>query len=242
MTSFNQNELDSRSRTILNAALEAYIKTGEPVSSSWLFDHYNFGIKPAMIRHELNYLEEEGYLIQPHHSSGRVPTNKAYELYVRNLLESDQRPKVPVTKSNIKTVDHFKARAWDLLVEHMSDELKALSVVWDDQQRQLYADGLHNVVAHLAVPDVDEIVKIIYDFEQLEKHMRAVSRDAPATDLSVFVGKENPVIGSEAVSAVVASYEMADGGSIYICTVGPKRMNYGKVIGLLQSLRSHESE
>lgn len=235
--------LDSRSKTILQAAIEAYIKTGEPVSSAWLFDHYDFGIKSAMIRHELNYLEEEGYLAQPHHSAGRVPTNKAYELYVRDLLKAKDHP-VPASAAATARQrsggallrDYFKAGAWDDVVEQISDDLGVLGVAWDSRDRTLYAEGLHNIVAGVDPGQIDEIVKIVRDFEQLKNNGADLSRSAAPNQICAFVGKDNPVIDSEEVAAIAAGYRMGNGSVVYVWAIGPKRMNYSRAINLLQGL------
>ena len=80
--------MNERTAQILEAAIQGFINTGEPVSSGWLFDHYDFGIKPAMIRLELDKLEDDGYLEQPHHSAGRVPTDVGYEFFAKQLLST----------------------------------------------------------------------------------------------------------------------------------------------------------
>jgi transcriptional regulator of heat shock response len=231
--------LDARSTIILQASIESYIKTGEPISSAWLFDHYDFGIKPAMIRHELNYLEEEGYLTQPHHSAGRVPTNKSYEWYVRDLLSNDSSALVSSkSASRSQLADSFKARAWDLLVENLSHQLGVLGVAWDSSNQHVHTDGLHNVVAGVDWQDASEIIKIVYDFERLSHTLTRATDGFPVDDIAVFVGKRNPVIGSEEVAAMVAGYALDDGQVVYVCAVGPKRMNYAKVISTLQGLNN----
>ncbi len=238
--------LDARSQTILRAALESYIKTGEPVSSAWLFDHYHFGIKPAMIRHELNYLEEEGYLMQPHHSAGRVPTNKAYELYVRELLNGAEtggslpqvQNKAVHPAKHPSSVDYFKARAWDALVSDISKQLGVLGVAWDSASDEVYADGLHNVVAGISAADARDIVQIVYDFEQLHQTFARVVSGIPPDDISVFVGRGNPVIASEEVSAIVTGYDVGRDRTVYVCAIGPKRMDYSKAIRFLTGLKN----
>ena len=77
--------LTERGQQILEAVIQGFIDTKEPVSSGWLYDQYDFGIKPAMIRLELDTLEDEGYLEQPYHSAGRIPTDAGYELFVSRL-------------------------------------------------------------------------------------------------------------------------------------------------------------
>ena len=82
--------LTERGEQILQAVIQGFIDTKEPISSGWLYDQYDFGIKPAMIRLELDALENDGYLEQPHHSAGRVPTDEGYELFVRHILAAQE--------------------------------------------------------------------------------------------------------------------------------------------------------
>ena len=79
--------MNLRSKSILEAAVKEYIRSGEPVSSKELAGKYDFGIKWAAIRRELGILTKEGFLDQRHTSGGRVPTDKGYQFFVANTLD-----------------------------------------------------------------------------------------------------------------------------------------------------------
>ncbi|SNX55235.1 heat-inducible transcriptional repressor HrcA [Thermoanaerobacterium sp. RBIITD] len=79
--------LDDRKRKILEAIINDYILTAEPIGSRTIAKRYNLGISPATIRNEMADLEEMGYLEQPHTSAGRVPSDKGYRFYVNNIIE-----------------------------------------------------------------------------------------------------------------------------------------------------------
>lgn len=79
-------ELDSRKTIILNAIIRTYLKTGEPVGSRTISKFTDLNLSSATIRNEMSDLEEMGYIIQPHTSAGRIPTDKAYRLYVDRLV------------------------------------------------------------------------------------------------------------------------------------------------------------
>ena len=79
--------LNDRKIRVLQAIIQDYIDTAEPVGSRTLSRKYSLGVSPATIRNEMSDLEELGYLTQPHTSSGRVPSDKGYRLYVDNLME-----------------------------------------------------------------------------------------------------------------------------------------------------------
>jgi heat-inducible transcriptional repressor len=76
-----------RKRRILQAIINEYIDTAEPVGSRYIARKHELGLSSATIRNEMADLEEMGYLAQPHTSSGRVPSDKGYRLYVDNLME-----------------------------------------------------------------------------------------------------------------------------------------------------------
>ena len=80
-----QAELSERSRQVLQAIILDYIRTAEPVGSHAVAKHYAFKLSPATVRNTMADLEEKGYVVQPHTSAGRVPTDKAYRLYVDQL-------------------------------------------------------------------------------------------------------------------------------------------------------------
>ena len=80
-------ELSDRNRLILQAVIQDYIRTAEPVGSRVLSKHYNLSISPATIRNVMSDLEELGLLTQPHTSAGRVPTEKGLRYYVDTLLQ-----------------------------------------------------------------------------------------------------------------------------------------------------------
>ena len=78
-----------RQTEILNNIVREYIDLAQPVPSQLLARKYDFGIKPAMVRIELQKLTDKGFLYQPHTSAGRVPTDKGYRFFVDRLLEKE---------------------------------------------------------------------------------------------------------------------------------------------------------
>ena len=81
-------QLDERKYLILQAIIDDYIMTAMPVGSRTISRKSGVGYSPATIRNEMSDLEELGYLAQPHTSAGRVPSNKAYRLYVDHLIKT----------------------------------------------------------------------------------------------------------------------------------------------------------
>lgn len=81
-------ELDHRKLKILEAIIANYLDTAEPVGSRTISKNYNLGVSPATIRNEMSDLEELGFIMQPHTSAGRIPSDKGYRLYVDMLMSA----------------------------------------------------------------------------------------------------------------------------------------------------------
>jgi heat-inducible transcriptional repressor len=115
--------LSERKLKILQAIIADFIRTAEPVGSRTLSKNYDLGISPATIRNEMSDLEELGYLSHPHTSSGRVPSEKAYRLYVdemmnkRELTEDEKNSIAVGLRSNMDELEGIVQRAAHILSE-----------------------------------------------------------------------------------------------------------------------------
>jgi heat-inducible transcriptional repressor len=119
-------DLSDRSRRLLATLVREYVETGEPVSSQVLARESGLGVSPATVRNALAQLEDAGYLHQPHTSAGRVPTDRAYRVFVDLLLESrkpfrtpahvesqlrEQAVRSPLIDDLLASVSHVVSRA-----------------------------------------------------------------------------------------------------------------------------------
>ena len=77
--------MDNRKEKILNLVIESYIGSAEPVGSKFLVSTEDLDLSEATVRNELRALEDEGFLTHPHTSAGRIPTEKGYKHYIKNL-------------------------------------------------------------------------------------------------------------------------------------------------------------
>lgn len=119
--------LDTRERKmkILHAIIMDYIATAEPVGSRTIAKKYNLGISPATIRNEMSDLEEMGFLEQPHTSSGRIPSDKAYRVYVDQLMRVDRINKI-IEQTITKEYEGY-AGELDKIISHTSKILSQLT-------------------------------------------------------------------------------------------------------------------
>jgi len=116
--------IDDRKIKILQAIINDYIRTGDPVGSRTIAKNYNLGIGSATIRNEMADLEDMGFLEQPHASAGRIPSSKGYRLYVDKLMddqrltvEEDLRIKQYIIDSAMLEVDKIVRQTSALLSE-----------------------------------------------------------------------------------------------------------------------------
>src|SRR3954454_21022131 len=116
-------DLSERERRVLEAVIQSYVETAEPAGSRTISRRFGLGVSPATVRNTMSDLEEKGYLYHPHTSAGRVPTDRAYRLYVDSLMRLS--PLSPRERSSIRrqletggegaAVEHVLRRAAQVL-------------------------------------------------------------------------------------------------------------------------------
>ena len=101
-------ELDERKIKILHAIIKNYLETGEPVGSRTISKDTDLNLSSATIRNEMSDLEEMGYILQPHTSAGRIPSDKGYRFYVDSLM-TDKIQEIDDMKDQLeKKADHIE--------------------------------------------------------------------------------------------------------------------------------------
>ncbi len=114
----SNKELSERKRRILRAIVDAHISNGEPVGSKYVSSTTQINCSPATIRNEMAELEEMGYLIQPHTSAGRIPSELGYRFYIDSLVKhySEKRDEIEVIHERLK----HKLTEMDEILEEVS--------------------------------------------------------------------------------------------------------------------------
>ena len=118
-------DLNERKLQILQAIIADFITTGEPVGSRSLSKSHDMGISPATIRNEMSDLEDMGYLTHPHTSAGRVPSDKAYRLYVDELMITSELPEEDKQKIRSKLLE--SRNELDSTIEHAAQLLSDMT-------------------------------------------------------------------------------------------------------------------
>lgn len=333
-------ELGERKVKILNAIIQTYLNTGEPVGSRTISKFTDLNLSSATIRNEMADLEELGFIVQPHTSAGRIPSDKGYRFYVDNLMkdkiaEVDEMKEVMIEKAdkvdqllkqvarllatntnyasiisspqykrnklrfiqlslveptkilivlmldgnviknklietdveinsedvvklnlllntflqgltlqeiNMELIGQLKHQA---AVEHnrvISDIIDAIAdAIQEEDDVEIYMSGTTNLFKYPELCDAQKASELIYALEEKKALTELVNEDLERDDkeknaIQVYIGSEAPVGTMKDCSIVTATYELEEGVQGTIGIIGPKRMDYKKVVGNLQTM------
>ncbi len=331
-------ELDERKCKILQAVIRNYLETGEPVGSRTISKYTDLNLSSATIRNEMSDLEEMGYIIQPHTSAGRIPSDKGYRFYVDTMLEEKEREvdelkglltqkdekmdtllkrvarvlaantnyaamiTAPQYRGNkLKFIQLSRVDARQLLavivvegnvikntilnVDEMLDDetllklnillnthLNGLSIeeinlamisalkqqagihssivgevidavaeaIKSDEDLKIYTSGANNILKYPELTDnrekASELINVFEEKQTLTELVSENLADGNGTGIQVYIGNEMPVQSMKDCSVVTATYELGEGMRGTIGIIGPKRMDYDKVVGTLKTL------
>ncbi len=329
--------LDERKMKILQAIIRNYLETGEPVGSRTISKYTDLNLSSATIRNEMADLEELGYIVQPHTSAGRIPSDKGYRLYVDHMMEEKEREveelrellleredkmdhllkqvaKVlaqntnyatmisapQIHRSKVKFIQLSRVDINQLLAviviegnviknnilsveDALDDEtllklnillntyLNGLSLeeinlsmitamkqqagihssivgnvidavaeaIKADEDLEIYTSGANNILKYPELADNQKASELINTFEEKQLLNELVVErlsDENNTGIQIYIGDETPVKTMKDCSVVTATYELEEGMKGTIGIIGPKRMDYDKVVGTLKTL------
>lgn len=330
-------QLSERKIKILQAIIRNYLETGEPVGSRTISKYTDLNLSSATIRNEMSDLEEMGYIVQPHTSAGRIPSDKGYRLYVDTMMEEKDREleelkemmleredkmdhllkqvakllavntnyatmiSAPTIHTNkIKFIQLSRVDVNQLLVvvvvegnviknniiqtsEELDDEtLLKLNILLNthlnglaleeinlgmisamkqqagihsaivadvidaiaesikaEEDLEIYTSGANNIFKYPELADQQKASEIINTFEEkqmLTELVQDTLSDEKNTGIQVYIGNETPIQTMKDCSVVTATYELGEGMRGTIGIIGPKRMDYDKVVGTLKTI------
>lgn len=230
--------MTERQQSILNAIVEQYAEVASPVGSSLLAKAFN--VSSATIRAEMAELEREGFIMQTHTSSGRVPTDKGYRFYVNTLNELGDK-KLPEGRAEKALAARVQqAGAPERMIRNAVDTLVELThnLGLATIGNQLYMSGLSNLFAQPEFISGVQAQQVARLLDNLEPWLREA---APNKPLSVYIGQENPVGRSAGASLVISRFRSPFSDRSYIGTLGPTRQSYRDVMTLVERA-GHELE
>ncbi|MDR3072052.1 MAG: heat-inducible transcriptional repressor HrcA [Clostridiales Family XIII bacterium] len=228
-------ELTERKLKILQAIVSDFILTAEPVGSRTLSRKYDMGISPATIRNEMADLEEMGFLTHPHTSAGRVPSDKAYRLYVNRLMEKyelqeDDKAKIrKAIESNITELKNTIRHASELLSELTN--LTSFATLEDMHRCELFLEGMTRIFSH---PEFNSVNRARDFLEMVDRKDNLTETIAKRDDgITITIGDENSPNIMGGSSIITATYHI-DGNFVgKLGVIGPTRMRYGEIMSVI---------
>lgn len=194
--------LTERQSRILDFVVSEYVDTAEPVGSQFIGRKYQIGVSPATIRNEMAELEAQGYLSQPHTSSGRVPTDKGYRFYVEWLMREEQVPWE--AQQTIRHQFHQLERgqeAWvHLAASVLAQAVENAAVVTAPRTKACRIKHLELVSLH----DHTVLLLLVLDQARLEQQILTLDEACTQDELSAMAGRLNHLFGRSTANEVVA--------------------------------------
>lgn len=223
--------MTERQQKILSAIVEQYAEVASPVGSSLLAKLFN--VSSATIRAEMAELERMGYIMQPHTSAGRVPTDKGYRVYVNTINDNNSAETFPERRSERALAARVQSAgapertirsAVDTLVE-LTHNLGLATI-----GNQLYMSGLSNLFGQPEFINGAQVQQVAQLLDNLEPWLREA---APNEPLSVYIGSENPIGRTAGVTLIISRFRSPFSDTSYIGTLGPTRQSYRDVMQLV---------
>lgn len=227
--------LTDRQNKILKVIIEEYIETAEPVGSETLDKKYSLGISPATIRNEMVRLTEQGYLRQPHTSSGRVPTSAGFKFYIENLMEKKDLTVAEEVAAKEAVWDHrFEL---DHLLREMTRTLanrtRTLAVATTDEG-DLYSAGYANILDLPEFYDID-VTRSVLSLLDEESLLQSIFDKVFGEDqIHILFGEEIEREFLQPCSLVFTHFEIKPQIHGAIGVIGPSRLNYPRVIPMIE--------
>ncbi|OIO47838.1 MAG: hypothetical protein COU83_02640 [Candidatus Portnoybacteria bacterium CG10_big_fil_rev_8_21_14_0_10_40_22] len=224
--------MTTRQKQILTALIDEYIETARPVASQILAK--KFGLSSATLRLELANLMEQGLVARPHISSGRVPTDKAYRWYIKNLHQVSEiaEPEKEYLNKQIQGGQDDRQLTQSLVraLAQMTNNL-SFSLVDDD----FFESGLSQLLHQPEFTDYELVLGVSQIFDTADQIMANLMRDFTDidNDVNIFIGSEGPMRRLPYYSLLSSRYQLPTGQQGVVAMLGPKRMDYQRNIALL---------
>lgn len=221
--------MTDRQKELLRSIIKAHIKQAGPIGSHHLVNKYKLDLSPATIRGEMVLLEEEGFLFQPHTSSGRLPTEKAYRFYVENLMQEKG------ASTDIKSAfqESLKNKDKRVAVKKLAKNLAEVShetIVVGFTPYDLYYTGLSNLFSKPEFQDIEIIYEISAIIDHLDEVVHQVF-DEVGENTKILIGRENPF--SADCSAILTKNSKIG----LLGLIGPIRMDYDTNVALIKCVK-----
>ncbi len=221
--------ISERKNFLLRIIIKEHTKTAQPVSSGVLVNKYKLDISPATVRNEMMELENEGYIYQPHTSSGRIPTEKAYKLFLRNLTVGQNNENLKETELEVlERLFRREEQAYKQTAKAIA-EFSNAAVFWAFHKNNLFYTGLANLFAQPEFEQLNAVCDVSGVIDRLEEIIDEVF-EVLSDGQQVLIGSKNPF--GNFLSTVLVKYKDNKQSAI-LGILGPMRMDYNHNLALV---------
>jgi heat-inducible transcriptional repressor len=229
------NQITPRQQLILKKLIEEHIKTGKPISSSFLEKNRVFAVCSATLRIDLMELNKKGFLKKSHLSGGRVPTDKGYRFFINSLIEEERQNHYDFFEvfHRIINQEREEAKIWFAFARALSDFSQGIGLVWNTKMGFPLVGGWPEIVKWPEFNDSERLKKFTFFVENFEERLEEIP--LLNEEVRVFVGKELP-FKNEDFCAIVGLARGQNNQETRAAILGPKRMDFCQNIHLLDSL------
>jgi transcriptional regulator of heat shock response len=229
-----------RRNEILKAIVKHFIQTAEPVGSQTILVSYKFNVSPATIRNDMSTLEKDGYIFQPHTSSGRVPTDQGYRMFVDEMADykkaREEAKKQLVKISKSYKVEKAKEKIYDAVSLLARATNNASFATLPDNKRTFYL-GFSNMLKQPEfATDSIQASQVMEVFEKSDNFVNILNNLNIKESARAFIGKENALPQIHSCSIVVLKYNI-EGFKGYLGLLGPTRMKYAFNIAMVEEIK-----
>ncbi len=212
--------MNERKKLILDTIIKEYISTATPVSSGYLVEKYSLDVSPATVRNDMAFLEEEGYIIQPHTSAGRIPTENAYRFYLSSLKDKKLSKKdEQIIEENLLSQDENDFKKTAKAIAKISGQ----TVFWAFHKNSLFYTGVSNLLNQPEFKQNNAIYDISLIIDHLDETIERIFEGIPLSENIVLLGSENPL--GDMCGAVMFKYKKKGSTGLF-GIMGPVRMDY----------------
>jgi len=229
--------MNARQQKILSALIEEYTNSAVPVGSDLLAEKYLRDISPATIRNDMTKLEKEGYLHQPHISSGRIPTDKGYKYFVEEIMKDQElsladQKKLQAELLKLKAQHNRLSRTTAKLLSSFTG-----SFAINRLEKDFSEFGIRELLDNPEFKEVDEFCKVAEALDYIDENIDTILKSVKLGETKIFIGKENPIKEISNCSMVVSPYRTKKGEKGVLAIIGPKRMRYAKNKSLMNYMK-----
>ncbi len=236
--------LSFRQNYILRNVVETHIETSQPVASRMLAERYAFDCSPATIRSEMGSLEDLGYLMHPHTSSGRIPTDSGYRYYLTHTSFSSNTEwnaggwDETEIEQSAKDDEPFFLEEISRFLSFVSQEVGLALTAGGDlnvnrKSTKISVQGLPCIFEKPEFQDIKKARNLVEILEEKEVLSKIFFQNTATEAVSVSIGHEHEEAALRDCAIVRARYTTGSGHDAFVAVLGPKRMSYQKIIPLV---------